>query len=481
MKKYDIKSREKGIALTSIILGLALIGAASAIAYKSYQDKQIVEQGRLAGEQIRLLGQAVDEYISINRDQIANLRSNDILKCQNNGVCDITVAGLRNTGELPSTFSDYNSFKSPYKIQIKREGNPPDYKITGIIVTSESPDTKPLKILGYAVKGGGANAGTNLADTSKISGNSGLWSYTKRDFDIISDSQYQLAYRVGYNASQYSPYLRRDGSLPMTGSLSMDRHSIRNVDYMDAQNLQVNNGLNVGGRSVIGNLHINGDTTMGGRLTGDVIPRQVVVAGQGCSPNGLIARDQTGLTLSCVNGAWTASNSGSEIYLLRVTTDTDSYNYFRDGVSISAKFNSGGSIIEAISSSTSSSPYRYIAGYDLKGKCIYSQLPSKQCACGYGKIGKIIASGAGFLIGCDTITPQDHDYNLKMCNSVQSSIHPNHTFRSRKKCLSIVSQLPNKPNAIVGIIPVVERKKESKNRWEGGGGHSESGPGGSNK
>ena len=296
MEKY-CKKQQKGFVLIGAILGMTIIGAALGGVYYLYKEKNIENNGQLAGEQIRILGQAVDEYISINRDKIANLQSDENMLCQNNGICNLTVAGLKNSGELPNTFSEYNVWKSGYLIQIKREGNPPDYKITGLVLTKEMPANKALKMLGFAVQKGGANAGTNLTDLNKISGNSGVWSYTNKDFSIISNTKYQLAYRVGYNASQYSPYLRRDGSLPMTGPLNMNKHNIQNLNILETDNAQVNNSLNV-----------NGNTNINGHLTGNLVPRQTVTAGKNCSPNGLIAKSENGSLLSCVNGMWESPN-----------------------------------------------------------------------------------------------------------------------------------------------------------------------------
>lgn len=43
-----------------------------------------------------------------------------------------------------------------------------------------------------------------------------------------------LAFRVGYNSALYALYLRRDGTLPMTGNLNMGGHSIINVKDITA-------------------------------------------------------------------------------------------------------------------------------------------------------------------------------------------------------------------------------------------------------
>lgn len=296
-KKRIRKYKKHGIGLVGIMLTLLIVGSITSGLIYTYNEYKIQEKGRLSGEQIRNLGQAVDEYISINRDKIANLQSDGNIRCQANGFCELTVAGLRRTGELPNSFNDKNVWGSEYKIQIKREGVPPDYKISGIVVTTSEPPKSLVKILGTAVQSGGANAGNNLTDIQKMSGNSGAWSYTKSDFNIISNTEYQLSYRIGYNASQYSPYLRRDGSLPMTGHLDMAGHNINNINYMNANTGQFN-----------GNLSVNGDGYVGGKLTSDLIPKQTVVQGQGCSPNGLIAKTSNGRILSCVDGRYSRAD-----------------------------------------------------------------------------------------------------------------------------------------------------------------------------
>lgn len=49
----------------------------------------------------------------------------------------------------------------------------------------------------------------------------------------------------------------------------------------------------------------NGNLTMSGNLTANtLIPTATVTQGTACSPNGAIAKDSTGLTLSCQSGVW---------------------------------------------------------------------------------------------------------------------------------------------------------------------------------
>ena len=72
IKNNNNIKKQKGSLLIGAILGLLVIGSVITYGYSYFKEKSIIDKGKLAGEQIRLLGQAVDEYISINRDKIAN-------------------------------------------------------------------------------------------------------------------------------------------------------------------------------------------------------------------------------------------------------------------------------------------------------------------------------------------------------------------------------------------------------------------------
>lgn len=58
-----------------------------------------------------------------------------------------------------------------------------------------------------------------MSRSTKIaSGYGGQWSENSGNYRNITDGGL-LAYRVDYKSSMYSVYLRRDGTLPMTGDL----------------------------------------------------------------------------------------------------------------------------------------------------------------------------------------------------------------------------------------------------------------------
>lgn len=65
------------------------------------------------------------------------------------------------------------------------------------------------------------------------SGTAGQWTENQNNYSGINAAG-SLAYRVGYDSSMYSVYLRRDGTLPMTGDLNMGGQSINNAKDITA-------------------------------------------------------------------------------------------------------------------------------------------------------------------------------------------------------------------------------------------------------
>ncbi|SQC90697.1 Uncharacterised protein [Cedecea neteri] len=113
---------------------------------------------------------------------------------------------------------------------------------------------------------------------SAVAGFQGQWNEPSTAYNNIN-SEGLLAFRVGFNSSLYSVYLRRDGTLPMTGDLNMGGQSVYNAQNITAAGTTTtgvlkNNGaatvgttLNVGGTTTTGSLTVNGAGVIGSDLT----------------------------------------------------------------------------------------------------------------------------------------------------------------------------------------------------------------------
>ncbi|WP_138089252.1 shufflon system plasmid conjugative transfer pilus tip adhesin PilV [Cedecea neteri] len=280
------KSNKKGFSLLELIL---VLGVGSMITFVKFQDMKNEQDdftAKTAGQQINQIGQAVNGYISLRYDKISTLTASSNQSsdpgprtCNATG-CEITYATLVNESLLPDTFNGMNIYKSPYKILLKRDGTAPNYVINGLITTSSAwSEGGKIRydLLGKAMQTAGIDSGMTRT-ASAVAGFQGQWNEPSTAYNNIN-SEGLLAFRVGFNSSLYSVYLRRDGTLPMTGDLNMGGQSVYNAQNITAAGTTTtgvlkNNGaatvgttLNVGGTTTTGSLTVNGAGVIGSDLT----------------------------------------------------------------------------------------------------------------------------------------------------------------------------------------------------------------------
>ncbi|WP_417306371.1 tail fiber protein [Enterobacter roggenkampii] len=232
---------KKGFSLLELTL---VLGVGTMVAFMKFQDMKNEQESIMAsavGQQMKQIGEAVNGYINIRYDKLSTLSNaagtgtDPGPRTCSGSVCEITYQTLINEGLLPSTYTGTNANKSSYKIILKRDGTSPNFVINGLITTStawiEGSKTR-YDLLGNAMQTAGIDSGMTKT-TSIASGYSGQWTETSANFNNITSAG-QLAFRVGFNSALYSVYLRRDGTLPMTGDLNLDGHNINNVDALNA-------------------------------------------------------------------------------------------------------------------------------------------------------------------------------------------------------------------------------------------------------
>ncbi|HEM8715190.1 TPA: shufflon system plasmid conjugative transfer pilus tip adhesin PilV [Enterobacter hormaechei] len=173
-----------------------------------------------------------------------------------------------NEGLLPSAYTGINAKRSPYKIILRRDGTSPNYVINGLITTAmawiEGGNTR-YDLLGQAMQAAGIDSGMTRT-ASNAFGYGGQWSETSANFNNITSAG-QLAFRVGFNSALYSIYLRRDGTLPMTGNLNMGGQSIYNAQDITAAGTTTTGTLKTNAAATVGTtLNVAGVTTLGSDL-----------------------------------------------------------------------------------------------------------------------------------------------------------------------------------------------------------------------
>lgn len=267
------KQNKKGFSLLELIL---VLGVGSMMAFMRFQDMKTEQENvmtKAVGQQMKQIGEAVNGYINIRYDKLSTLTSSSSQSsdpgprtCNGSG-CEITYQTLINEGLLPVSYTGVNAQKSSYKIMLKRSGATPNYVVNGLITTtlpwSESGKLR-YDLLGKAMQEAGIDSGMTRT-TSNAFGYGGQWSETSANFNNITSAG-QLAFRVGFNSALYSVYLRRDGTLPMTGNLNMGGQSVYNAQDITAAGTTTTGILETNTATVGATLNVAGVTTLASDL-----------------------------------------------------------------------------------------------------------------------------------------------------------------------------------------------------------------------
>ena len=271
---------KKGFSLLELTLVLGIGVAVAFIKFQDMKNEQENINADIAGQEIQRIGSAVNNYISLRYDKLSTLSNaagngtDPRPRTCSGSICTITYQTLINEGILPSGYVPKNSFSSTdYTIQLKRSGTSPNYVIDGVVLTNAAwveGGRVRYDLLGKAMQSAGIDSATTKT-TSQMNGFGGTWTLQQSDFSAIN-KQGLLGFRVGYNASLYSAYLRRDGTLPMTGNLDMGNQDIKN-----AKDITAAGNASFGGKGDFGsNITSGGNITAAGQVIahngyGDVI------------------------------------------------------------------------------------------------------------------------------------------------------------------------------------------------------------------
>ena len=268
---------KKGFTLIELILVVSIGLAITFLSFQNMLKGQEDKQAKHMGEQIKQIANAANLYITNHYDVISSMNnsSGSLLDpgprtCYSaSSNCVITVKTLVNSGLLPSQYSEKNSFGSGYNIVLKRSGVAPYYNVNGMLMT-DTPliigNSLRYDILGKAMQEAGIDSGMTKNPTI-IDGYNGSWKNSSSDYSIINKSGL-LGYQLGYGSSSYSVFLRRDGTLPMTGDLNMDGHNINAAKNITAtETIQGNKLISITDATVGKNLNVKGTSLLEGKVT----------------------------------------------------------------------------------------------------------------------------------------------------------------------------------------------------------------------
>ncbi len=315
------------------------------------------ERAQIQGDAMVTLSNSVSTYMTNNYTALVNSTAIGGFAVPTTP----TIAELITAGLLSNNFNPTNIYSSGYQIAISRVPTgcvaPACDLVSLINLSGPIIDYRTGRVdgpsLGAAANRIGANGGwSNLVNAALISGQDGTWNATNPVVVAGVPVAGILGVRGGYGSSGWAQFLRRDGTLPMTGNLNMGTQSINNANAVNSVTLATTSGatvggtLNVAGATTTNGITNNGDintttlattagATIGGTLnvagatttngitnngnitnTGDVLTARlylstVVSTGASCvGLDGYQARTSSGQVASCVSGTWTIPSGG---------------------------------------------------------------------------------------------------------------------------------------------------------------------------
>ena len=243
MKKFK-KSNQQGYTLVELMLVLVIISIIAAMAIIAENERAMKTRADVLAGQVTEVGMALDGYISNNYATLSNTA---------NALPTVTISSLIASRYLPADYKDTN-IAGNYNIQLRRVAGTDGNQIVYGLVSTDTWNVKgkiDYTLLNRAANKIGVLGGVTLFSADNVTGSGGTWTETKANFPTVIKSSGQLFYRTWYGINSGSPYLRRDGTLPMIGNLNMNNNDINNIRE-----------LNTGGQA----LGIGGDVNAKGKM-----------------------------------------------------------------------------------------------------------------------------------------------------------------------------------------------------------------------
>ena len=214
--------RQNGSALLLELAIVAVLGALGAAAM-IWQQKQEIEEiaYKAQGTLIKRLRNASDTYLVNNYEA---LKSESPVIAGISSPLSPTIADLKSQDLLPLGFKDTGIFGQSYAIKIDRLPagcTSACNEVVGLVYLSSPINNGPG--LGAALLEIGADgAYSSVISPSVMSGLNGTLTVT----NPVANTPGILGASFGYNTGGFAQFLRRDGTLPMTGSLNLEGQKV---------------------------------------------------------------------------------------------------------------------------------------------------------------------------------------------------------------------------------------------------------------
>lgn len=242
------KINNKGFTLIEMLLVMGIMGIVAVLGLEKMKRDADLQQAEILAKSMRdQLVPAVNQYITSQYSFMVNgnTATNNMNTSPGGGgtaitdpagrtcagqTCTLTTAALVSLGYLPNGWVNTDPYGNAYNIVLRRNpggvaiGNAGQNEIQAMI-TSGQVNTGGVArpdLAGYASKIIGPDAGFISPLGVNMVGLNGAWTETNARFSNITTSLTgQVGVRAGSGTSSFDIYLRRDGTLPMTGNLNM--------------------------------------------------------------------------------------------------------------------------------------------------------------------------------------------------------------------------------------------------------------------
>ena len=381
-RKRRPETAQRGFTLVEVAIA-SVFATASILLLLAYDSDRLHTQAAQAqGDVLNALNNAVNAYEVANFTALIN---NTPIPGYANPYSP-AIAELNAGGYLTGNFSSSNIYGGTYVISLAvlpAGCVAPNCNVGGTVSLSapilNTKGQADLIAAGAAMAEAGGDAGvSSQSSPGQISGPNGAWTVANPMGNVAGI----LAMRNGYLSSGFSAFLRRDGSLPMTGTLSLGGNNISNVNTVTATsgNIGTVNGTT-------GNItSVNSTTVTSSTVNGTTVNSNTV--------------NSSSVNASNVNSTWVVSQNGSITSLQTSginnagTINTAAINSQTGQVSAlyTGNISNSGTVSTGAVNSTgriATSEYLQVAGYAPEGGGCYPN----------GLIGQ---DGSGGLLTCQS-------------------------------------------------------------------------------
>ncbi|WP_155803455.1 shufflon system plasmid conjugative transfer pilus tip adhesin PilV [Bordetella sp. FB-8] len=289
LKRLALRSKhQRGFFISPALGGLAiLILSISGFAFALHYISVTIRVNSTAS-QLKAYSAAASQFVMNNGGTYTTTLP------LNGAAATITTAMLQNDGDLDSGVATTNAYGQSYTLQMRYVTQGSGANIRNVIepmlctIGGTRISDQDLLRIASKVDAGGAILSS---DPTVALGTNGQWAQPLSNFGIAPGPGHLCVGLFYSQAGAVADYLYRNA---VTGHPEVNRMNTA----IDMNNNAINNASTI---TALGKITAGGNVEVGNYLQVD----GVAALNQSCSPNGLQARDASGNSLVCTNGAWT--------------------------------------------------------------------------------------------------------------------------------------------------------------------------------